>query len=159
MRKSSGNIGAKHIECINPKKNKWRIRWDFQEKEEGIVEYMEEDFDHKPTDAEIRDVIVKWYNSEIDNEIISGFTWNDLPIWLSMENQFNYKTAFDAAVMSNGATLPVTFKFGSDVPTYYEFTTIEELSDFYYKAIAYVQYVLQKGWDKKDSFNIKNYQV
>ena len=120
---------------------------------------MEEDFDHKPTDAEIKDVIVKWYNSEIDNEIISGFTWNDLPIWLSMENQFNYKTAFDAAVMSNGATLPVTFKFGSDVPTYYEFTTIEELSDFYYKAIAYVQYVLQKGWDKKDSFNIKNYQV
>lgn len=159
MKKAIGN-GSKYIECINPKKNKWKIRWDFQTKEEGIVEYMEEDFDHKPTDDEIKDIIVKWHNSEIDKEIISGFTWNGLPIWLSMENQFNYKTAFDAAVMSNSATLPVKFKFGSDDnPTYYEFKTIEELSDFYYKAIAYVQSVLQKGWNQKDSFNIKNYQV
>ena len=159
MKKAIGNI-SKYIESINPKKNKWKIRWDFQTKDEGVVEYMEEDFDHKPTDDEIKDIIVKWHNSEIDKEIISGFIWNGLPIWLSMENQFNYKTAFDAAVMSNGATLPVTFKFGSDdTPTYYEFKTIDELSDFYYKAIAYVQSVLQKGWDKKDSFNIKNYQV
>ena len=159
MKKAIGN-SSKYIECINPKKNKWKIRWDFQTQDEGIVEDMEEDFDHKPTDDEIKDIIVKWHNSEIDKEIISGFTWNGLPIWLSMENQFNYKTAFDAAVMSNSATLPVTFKFGSDDnPTYYEFKTIEELSDFYYKAIAYVQSVLQKGWNQKDSFNIKNYQV
>lgn len=159
MRKSSGNIGVKHIECINPKKNRWRIRWNLQEKEEGIIEYMEEDFDHLPTAEEIQDTVIRWYNNEIDQEIISGFKWNGLQVWLSMENQFNYKTAFDAAVMSNGATLPVKFKFGNEKPEYHEFSNIEELSDFYYKAIAYVQSTLLKGWEQKDSFNIKNYEV
>ncbi len=159
MRKSSGNA-AKHIECINPKKNKWRIRWDFQEKDEGIIEYMEEDFDHQPTEEEIRNVIISYYNAEIDQEIISGFSWNGLHVWLSMENQFNYKAAFDAAVMSNGTTLPVKFKFGTDdEPVYHEFTTIEELSNFYYASIAYVQSILTKGWAKKDMFNIKNYEL
>lgn len=159
MRKSSGNA-AKHIECINPKKNKWRIRWDLQEKDEGIIEYMEEDFDHQPTEEEIRNVIISYYNAEIDQEIISGFSWNGLHVWLSMENQFNYKAAFDAAVMSNGTTLPVKFKFGTDdEPVYHEFTTIEELSNFYYASIAYVQSILTKGWAKKDMFNIKNYEL
>jgi len=159
MRKSSGNIGVKYIECINPKKNRWRIRWNLQEKEKGIIEYMEEDFDHLPTMEEIKDTVIRWYNDVIDQEIISGFTWNGLQVWLSMENQFNYKTAFDAAVMSNGATLPVKFKFGTEKPIYYEFTNIDELSDFYYKAIAYVQSTLQEGWIRKDSFNIKNYEI
>lgn len=159
MRKSSGNT-AKYIECINPKKNKWRIRWDFHEKDEGIIEYMEEDFDHQPTEEEIRNVIISYYNAEIDQEIISGFSWNGLHVWLSMENQFNYKAAFDAAVMSNGTTLPVKFKFGTDdEPVYHEFTTIDELSNFYYASIVYVQSILTKGWAKKDMFNIKNYEL
>ena len=62
--------------------------------------------------------------------------------------------------MSGGATLPVKFKFGTDdEPVYHEFNTIEDLSDFYYKAIAYVQSVLQKGWDVKDLLDFKLYVV
>ena len=37
-----------------------------------------------------------------------------MPVWLSSENQFNYKAAYDLAVQTGGATLPVTFKFGTD---------------------------------------------
>jgi hypothetical protein len=59
-----------------------------------------------------------------------------MPVWLSSENQFNYKAAYDLAVQTGGATLPVTFKFGTDeVPQYREFVTLEELTDFYTKAM------------------------
>jgi hypothetical protein len=36
-----------------------------------------------------------------------------MPVWLSTENQFNYKAAFDLATQTGGKSLPVTFKFGS----------------------------------------------
>lgn len=160
MQKVTGSSDVKHIECINPKKDKWKVRWAIKATENGAAEYMEEDFDHKPTVDEIKGIIIGWYNSNIDTEIVSGFVWNGTSVWLSTENQFNYKTAFDAAVMSGGATLPVKFKFGDDdTPVYHEFKTIEELSDFYYKAIAFVQSVLQKGWDEKDLLNFKVYEV
>lgn len=160
MQKVIGNSDVKHIECINPKKDKWKVRWAIQVTEDGVVEYMEEDFNHKPPIDEVKDIIIGWYNSNIEAEIVSGFVWNGNSVWLSTENQFNYKTAFDAAVMSNGATLPVKFKFGTDdEPVYHEFTTIEELSDFYYNAIAYVQSVLQNGWDVKDLLDFKLYEI
>lgn len=161
MQKTTGSAGVQHIECINPKKDKWKVRWAIGETtEDGTAEYMEEDFDHKPTMEEIRALVIGWYNTNIDTEIVSGFVWNGTSVWLSTENQFNYKTAFDAAVMSNGTTLPVKFKFGTDEePVYHEFTTIDELSDFYYKAIAYVQSVLEKGWTIKDSLDFSKYEV
>ena len=158
MNRVEGNAGVKLLECTNPKKDKWRIRWDIQELGNGNVNYMEEEFDHKPTDDEIKNTICEWYHNETDKEIISGFKWNGYQVWLSMENQFNYKTAFDAAVMSNGATLPVTFKFGNDKPVYHEFTNIDELSNFYNQSVAHVQAVLLNGWKKKDSFCPELYQ-
>lgn len=160
MRKVTGNIGIALVECINPKKDKWKVRWNVVEKDEGIAEYMEEDFGHKPSESEIKDVVIRWFNLETEKRIQSGFEWNGLPVWLSLENQFNYKSAFDTAVMSNGATLPVMFKFGTDEePIYHEFTTVEELSDFYYKVSAHIQAALKEGWNHKESFNIKDYQT
>ncbi len=158
MNRVEGNAGVKLLECTNPKKDKWRIRWDIQEQDDGNVNYMEEEFDHKPTDDEIKNIIFEWYNKETDREITSGFKWNGYQVWLSMENQLNYKTAFDAAIMSNGATLPVTFKFGNDKAVYHEFTTIDELSDFYNQSVTHVQATLLKGWKKKDSFCPELYQ-
>ena len=38
--------------------------------------------------------------------------WNNKRIWLSSENQFNYKVAYDLALQTNGANLPIIFKFG-----------------------------------------------
>ena len=150
------------ISCVNVRKKKYAIYWDKQEDKEsdGNFTFMQHVFDHKPTLEEIKSVIISWYNAKIDNEILTGFVWKGMSVWLSTENQFNYKVAFDAAVMSNGATLPVKFKFGNDEePIYYQFTTIEELQDFYFKAIAYVQSVLESGWREKDSINWSEYVI
>ena len=83
------------------------------------------------TEKYVKDKVNKFINEETDWKIKSGFTWKDYKVWLSSENQFNYKAAYDLAVQTNGVSLPVTFKFGdNDNPVYYKFTTLEELTDF-----------------------------
>lgn len=159
MRRIEGSAGVKLIECTNPAKNKWRIRWDVKEKENGSANYMEEEFDHKPTEDEIRQTVIAWFNTQTDTSILSGFEWNGMSIWLSSENQFNYKAAYDLAVQNAGNTLPVTFKFGTDdAPCYHTFNTVEELSDFYTKAMQHILSVLADGWSKKDAFSLDSYR-
>ena len=159
MRRIEGTAGVKLIECTHPAKNRWRIRWDVQEREDGSASYMEKEFSHKPTDDEIKQTIIGWINAQTDEAILSGFVWNDTPVWLSSENQFNYKAAYDLAVQTAGATLPVKFKFGTDdVPCYHTFQTVEELSDFYIQSIQYVQNLLDECWNKKDAFSLDSYR-
>ncbi len=160
MRRVEGNTGVRLLECTNPVKGKWRVRWDVQESENGTALYMEEEFDHKPDDDEIRSTVMTWYNEQTDTAILSGFSYGDVPVWLSSENQFNYKSAYDLAVQTDGATLPVTFKFGTDTkPHYHIFETLEELTDFYTRAMKHIQNTLADGWKKKDAFDLEKYRV
>ena len=91
MKRVEGTAGVKLLECVNPVKNTWRIRWDVREREDGSADYMEENFLGKPSGEIIRSVILGWYNEQIDREILSGFVYEGMPVWLSSENQFNYK--------------------------------------------------------------------
>ena len=59
-------------------------------------------------------------NIEADNKIAGGMIWKDYNVWLSMENQFNFKAVFDLA-QQDMPVLPVTFKFGDE---FHEFTTL-----------------------------------
>lgn len=159
MKRAQGTADVKLMECISPAKNKWRIRWDVvKAAEEGQATYMEEDFDHKPSSVEIKDTVIGWYNEQIDTNILSGFSYEDNVVWLSSENQFNYKAAYDLAVQTGGSNLPVMFKFGSeDSPVYRSFQKLEELSDFYTKAMNHIQTTLECGWKSKDNFKLEYY--
>lgn len=160
MKRVEGTAGVKLLECVNPVKNTWRVRWDVREREDGSADYMEENFLGKPSGEIIRIVILGWYNEQIDREILSGFVYEGMPVWLSSENQFNYKAAYDLAVQTAGATLPVVFKFGTDTePVYREFATLEDLTDFYTKAMQHIQNTLADGWKKKDVFDLSLYAV
>ena len=108
-----GSAGVAPIECINPRKNKWRVRWDIEEKD-GAASYEEAEFDHRPQMDEVLEVLRNWYNAKTEGLIRTGFVWEKIPVWLSVENQVNYKAAFDLAVQTEGANLPVVFKFGTD---------------------------------------------
>lgn len=158
MQRTEGTAGVKLIECVSPARNKWRVRWDVQEHEDGSADYMEAEFAHKPTDEEIKAAVIGWYNQQTDQTILSGFEYEGDHVWLSSENQFNYKAAYDLAVQSNGTTLPVKFKFGTDEqPKYRVFERLEELADFYTKAMRFIQDTLDAGWQKKDAFNPEDY--
>ena len=102
----------------------------------------------------------EWYNSRTDERILSGFEYDGQPVWLSSENQFNYKAAYDLAVQTNGKNLPVTFKFGTDnVPYYKTFDTVADLQDFYVKAMKHIQNALSEGWMKKGALDLALYEV
>lgn len=160
MKRIEGSAGVQLIECTHPAKNKWRIRWDVQAREDGSATYMEKEFRHQPTEDEIKQTIIGWRNAQTDKAILSGFVWRGMEVWLSSENRFNYKAAYDLAIQTNGATLPVKFKFGTDnAPRYHIFETVEELADFYIKAMMHIQTSLADGWKKKDAFTLQPYRL
>lgn len=153
--------GIKLIECTNKSKNIWVVRWGIKKIENEqfpYYDYQEERFNHIPTEQEIKDVINNYYNKVTDQRILTGFKWKDISVWLSVENQFNYKATYDLAVQTSGKNLPVTFKFGTDEkPMYHTFNTVDELSEFYISAISYVQKCYTDGWKQKDSFDYTKY--
>lgn len=121
-----------------------------------LVEY----FRGERTESAMRKLIADWYDPETDAKILNGMVWKsfegeDIPVYLSTENQFNFKSAYDLAVQTEGATLPVTFKMGekSGVPVYHTFETMEEANDFYTKAVSFINQTLAEGWEKKDNFD------
>lgn len=161
----------KPIEVVSEVDNIYIIRWDYAEVKEidqktkelidtDLAIWAEEILYHKPTEAELRKLFTKYYNDITDNKILSGFVWNDMQIWLSDENQRNYKAVYDLAVQKNGANLPAEFKFGTDTqPVYQVFHTVEELEAFYLPAIAYVQQCLSEGWRMKDAIDYSLYST
>lgn len=113
----------------------------------------------KPSLEQLKKLILDAINKEVDEKILSGFVWKDMPVWLSTENQFNYKAAYDLAVMSQGQSLPVMFKFGTtENPVYYHFSTLEDISDFYVSAMTYINTTLAEGWQKKDAIDWSVYE-
>ena len=119
----------------------------------------------EPNRKDITKLLTDYYNKETDWKILSGFVWNDIPVWLSKENQFNYKAAYDMAIQTNGASMYdengnyiCTFKLGTDKePVIYTFQNVEELADFYTKGLAHIQKCLQEGWALKAEINWEDY--
>lgn len=160
MQEVRGTSDVQLLELTNPIRGLWRVRWDVQPDEYGGAVYMEEEYNHKPTLDEIKDLIFSWIDRRTDAAILQGFVWREHPVWLSRENQMNYKAAYDLAVQTNGATLPVKFKLGEDESgnaVYHEFNDLAEFTDFYTSAVAYVNATLQKGWAEKDGIDWQAY--
>lgn len=127
--------------------------------ESNVGTWTEHVFRKRPSFNQIQDFILSEINRRTDELILSGFVWKDMSVWLSTENQFNYKAAYDLAVQTNGANLPQVFKFGDTLnPIYYKFETVEDITDFYTKASTYINQVLAIGWAKKDNINWDDYK-
>lgn len=110
-----------------------------------------------PDYEEWRKQKVEQINADTDQRILSGYTWLDGNgishlVWLSSENQFNYKALYDLAVQTDGANLPVKIKLGTDESVeYHTFYEIDELQDFYTGCVQWVNDCLNVGWDIKDT--------
>lgn len=114
-----------------------------------------------PTIDDIKNAIIGDINAQTDERILSGFVWQNIPVWLSSENQFNFKAAYDLAIQTQGQSLPVKFKLGEDSqgePIYHTFTDMAEFTDFYTKAITYINQCLNEGWEEKDSIDWSEYE-
>lgn len=64
---SQGGMDAQKLECINPRLQKYRLRWNFkqQETEDGktIASFTEYEFLHKPTIDECKSIIKEWIDT------------------------------------------------------------------------------------------------
>lgn len=121
--------------------------------EDGQGYNLRKYYDHEPTKSELKKDIDGLINEATDRAILDGFKWNGKRVWLSTENQMNFKAAYDLAVQSGGETLPVKFKLGENsegAPVYHTFTALTAFSDFYTKAVNHVIGCLNEGWQEKD---------
>nr|DAP62055.1 MAG TPA: protein of unknown function (DUF4376) [Crassvirales sp.] len=150
----SGNI----VKIAFDYKPFYDINEDGNKVESNVGTWAEHVFRNKPSLSQIKDFILTEINKRTDRLILSGFVWKGVPVWLSMENQLNYKTAYDLAVQTNGQVLP-TFKFGTtESPVYYKFESLEDLKDFYISAMSYVTDTLAAGWQEKDKIDWTVYE-
>ena len=121
-------------------------------------------FKHVPTKEEVHSVLIAHINERVDEKILKGFRWkpdSDAPdtvsVWLSDENQRNFSEAQRVAMITNGASLPMTFKLGEDGdgnPIYHQFESVEDLTSFYLSAVAFIQQTLGEGWQEKDGLDM-----
>ena len=91
MKRAEGSKDVAPIVCLNPRRGTWRVRLAITETEDG-AEWMEEDFDHRPTADEIKALFVGLVNERVQQSILTGFTYGDKPVWLSEENQLNFRS-------------------------------------------------------------------
>lgn len=163
------HLKSKYVPLSKLASGRWKIHFGFEPyyevDEEGnktetqLGTWTETLVPFKPSLEQLKKLILDAINKEVDEKILSGFVWKDMPVWLSTENQFNYKAAYDLAVMSSGQSLPVMFKFGTtENPVYYHFSTLEDISDFYVSAMTYINTTLAEGWSKKDAIDWSVYE-
>lgn len=141
------------------------VSYNLQPLEDGIhATWCEIYFYKKPhpyvSDEEIKTAILDDIDNEVKRLIIETMTWEDKQVWLSIENQQNYKTALDVAKETEGGNLPIKFKLGDeDEPYYATFSTIEALKNFWLACCNHVRTCLVAGWNLKDSINWEDYKM
>lgn len=129
--------------------------------EDGNGYNMRKNYDHKPTKTELKEDITQLIDGITDSKILQGFRWNEVSVYLSTENQMNFKAAFDLNMQTGGLMLPVKFKLGEDTEgnaVYHTFENMDDFTDFYTSAVSYINQCLNEGWAEKDSLDMLSYE-
>lgn len=143
--------------------NNWYAQWGKSKpNEDGEISCwrMGICYKDKPSNQKIIDVISDELNKEINYKIVTGFVWKDKDskdhsVWLSSENQSNFKTQYDIAKQTKGSNLPVLFKIGgtNSNPDIIKFETVEDLEKFIVEETTYIQKTLEEGWAEKQNLS------
>ena len=163
MNKVCGNISDFSISRED--ESRYVISYDLQDAPNNLYTWYEIYFYKKqvgkPTFKMIKEAVYNDINSQTDHKILTGFVWNNIHVYLSIENQRNFSEAYHMA-QSSSSILPITFKLGENEdgePVYHTFSTSYELSDFYTKAFAYINQCLNEGWQRKDAIDWEPYKA
>ena len=158
MEKIYGAQGAQNS-LTKVGRKEYEIIYGYGEDENGGYNWRKR-YDHKPTVAEIKNDVETLINGETEKKILSDFEWRGIKVWLSLENQINFKAAYDLAVQTDGDTLPKKLKLGEDDegrPMYHLFESVSEFTEFYKSAVEYIEKTIQEGWEQKDGVNYGEY--
>lgn len=104
------------------------------------------------TFADVKDAIIQDINRHVKEAIISGFTYEGSPVWLSEENQLNFSQA----------AIPATLKIGEQqdgTPIYKTFSDAAELKAFNDACSLWRQECLSAGYTTKDGIDWTPYEA
>jgi len=115
----------------------------------------------------VKEAIIADINARTTEDIVSGLVWTSadgeqIPVWLSVEQQLNFMAAYTRAIQTGGANLPVTFKMGEQedgTPVYHTFVTMTEAEDFYQHATDHIHGLQAAGWQEKDAIDWQPYEA
>lgn len=99
----------------------------------------------------VKTAILNDINKRVKTAIISGFVWNEKPVWLSEENQLNFSQA----------VVPATLKIGEQedgTPIYETFDTKTDLKAFNEACTLWKQQCLSEGYSEKDAIDWSPYE-
>ena len=102
--------------------------------------------------AGVKNAIINDIDEAVREGIISGFTYQGEPVWLSIENQLNFASA----------VAPSTLKIGEledGTPVYKAFHTAAELEEFNSACNDWKQQRLAEGWTLKDGIDWAPYEA
>lgn len=105
------------------------------------------EYDHEPTESEVRTDIEALVNALTEERIRTGLVVEGHHLWLSEENQLNIQSAM----------APVRMKLGEDEegkPVYHTFETEEELTAFRQMVSRHIMSCLNAGWEEKDNIQL-----
>lgn len=121
---------------------------------------------------EVKAAIIGDINARTDEAILCGMDWTiqhgsdegkAIKVWLSKENQENYKAKHDAAIQyPELVTFPMKYKVGEDEEgnaVYENFQDINELAQFYLAGLSYIEQCYNAGWAEKDAIDWTPYEA
>lgn len=150
------------FECFNKVKNTYIVRFDETKTDNG---YKYQHFFVSGTDdiEVIKSTINNYYNELCSDEILKGFKLDSDIVWLSSENQINYKIYYDFALFNHQNDLefqPIKIKIGDETESkYHTFQSFEEYQKFVFDYAEHIQNTISKYWELKDSIDWKLYTI
>lgn len=136
-------------------KRKWQLAIGFGENEEEL----RVDYNHLPTEDELRDAITSFIDAKCKKRIIENFVFNEIPVYLSPEQQSNITANYNHARATKGTSLPYTIKGGTVAqPVYITFASMAEFEEFYGQMLNHITTEQTKCWQEKDSIDYDDYK-
>ncbi|MGN0235842.1 MAG: hypothetical protein ACI4BD_05990 [Paludibacteraceae bacterium] len=123
---------------------------------EDVVGFYQTSYRGVPSVSTILKDITEDINSRAQHEILYGFCYEGVPVYLSVENQLNFSSAYNGALL-NDTYSPITLRLSTD--NYKTFDSIDELKMFVLEYTKYIQSVLQKYWEIKDAIEKEDYTI
>ena len=123
-----------------------------------------------PNINDVKEAIIADIDADTDAKILSGYQYQVkhgvdegkiVDVWLSRENQENFKAKHDAARdYPEQVRFPMKYKISEEnkKAIYEEFQDFNELKTFYLGGVAYIETCLNEGWAKKDNFDWTPYE-
>lgn len=105
----------------------------------------------------INTAIDKYTNRKIER----GFVWKNYKVWLNKENQLNY-ASWLLASKDNESIFPLCAKFidkNTRNTVFYDFSSYDELKDFYSEMIKYINNCIIENRKIKDNVDPNQYKI